>query len=187
MKSTLLAVMLAASLPAFAAMEAYTIDPRHTFPSFEVGHFGYSIQRGRFNRTSGKVGLDTAGRTGTVEVTIDTASISTGFDKLEEHLRGEDFLDVAKFPAMTFKSRKFEFDGDRVKSVEGDLTLRGISRPVTLAATAFRCAPHPMMKKEVCGAEFTTTIKRSDFGMKYALPALADDVLLRINIEAIHD
>jgi polyisoprenoid-binding protein YceI len=187
MKRTLLVLMLAASLPSFAAMETYTIDPRHTFPSFEVGHFGYSIQRGRFNRTSGRIGLDTAARTGSVEVTIDTASVSTGLDKLEEHLRGEDFLDAAKFPAMTFKSRKFDFDGDRVKSVEGDLTLRGISRPVTLAATAFRCAPHPMTKKEVCGAEFTTTLKRSEFGMKYALPALADDVLLRINIEAIHD
>ena len=190
MKHAVLPAAIAAlltALPAAAAPENYTIDSRHTFPSFEVGHLGYSFQRGRFNKTTGKIAVDTAARTGSAEVVIDTTSVSTGLDKLEEHLRAEDFLEVSKYPTMTFKSSSFTFDGDKVKSVAGDLTLRGVTRPVTLNATHFFCGPHPMNKKPMCGGEFVTNIKRSDFGMKYALPALADDVLLRINVEAVRD
>lgn len=175
------------ALPAAAELESYTIDPNHTFPAFEIGHFGYSFQRGRFNKTSGKITLDAAAKKGTVEVAIDTATVSTGHEKLEQHLRSEEFFNSAKYPQMTFKSGNFAFEGDKVASASGDLTILGVTNPVTFKVDYFFCAPHPMTKKKVCGADLTTTIKRSDFGMKAYLPALADDVLLRVNVESIKD
>jgi len=178
---------LATALPALAAPESYTIDPRHTFPTYEVGHLGYSFQRGRFNKTSGRITLDTAAKTGSAEVTIDAASVSSGVDKLDEHLRSEDFFNVAKNPNITFKATECTFDGAKVKTAKGDLTMNGVTRPVVLTANVFNCAPHPMTKKRQCGADFETTVKRSDFGMKYAIPALADEVKLRIGIEALKD
>ncbi|MEO5693384.1 MAG: YceI family protein [Usitatibacter sp.] len=180
-----LAVLVA--LPAMAELENFTIDPNHTFPAYEVSHFGYSIQRGRFNRTSGRITLDEAARKCGAEVTIDATSVSSGVAKLDEHLKGEDFFNTPKHPNITFISTDCVFDGARVKSVKGDLTMNGITRPVTLAATTFQCAPHPMMKKKVCGGDFETAVKRSEFGIKYALPALGDDVKLRINVEAVKD
>ena len=188
MKRNALAAALAfAALPALAEVESFTIDPRHTFPAYEIGHFGYSIQRGRFNRTQGKITVDTEARTGSVEVAIETASVSTGVDKLDEHLRKEDFFDSERFPQMTFKSTDFTFDGARVRQARGTLTINGISKPVTLEVTHFKCAIHPLLLRKVCGADMTANIKRSDFGMKYALPMLADEVLLRVNVEAIKD
>ena len=186
MRQIALALSLAA-LPAAAATESYTIDSRHTFPSFEIGHLGMSIQRGRFNRTSGKITVDTAARTGTVDVAIDVASVDTGLEKLEEHVRAEDFLWASAFPTITFKGTQMAFEGDKVKSVAGDLTMRGVTRPVTLTATMFNCGNHPMNKKPMCGGEFVATIKRSEWGMKYAIPALADEMTLRINVEALKD
>jgi polyisoprenoid-binding protein YceI len=189
MKRLALAAALVAALataPAIAA-ETYSLDVHHTFPSFELNHLGYSIQRGRFNKTSGRITLDAAAKKGSAEITIDTASIDTGFDKLEEHLRGEDFFNVAKFPTITFKGDKFTFEGDKVKSVAGNLTILGVTRPVTLTAAYFNCAEHPMAKKKACGGDFTATIKRTDFNMKYGVPAVADDVLLRIQVEALKD
>jgi polyisoprenoid-binding protein YceI len=189
MKRIALAAALAgalATLPA-AAAESFTLDTTHTFPSFELNHLGFSIQRGRFNKTSGKVTLDTAAKSGTADITIDTASIDTGYGKLEEHLRGEDFFNVAKYPTITFKSDRFAFEGDKVKSVSGNLTILGVTKPVTLTANYFNCADHPMTKKKACGGDFVTTIKRTDFGMKYGVPAVADDVTLRIQVEALKD
>jgi len=178
---------LATTLPAAAALETYTIDPRHTFPSFEVMHFGVSLQRGRFNKTAGTVKVDTEARQGSVEVTIDATSVDTGLDKLEEHVRAEDFLNASQFPTITFKGSQMAFDGDNLKSVTGELTLRGVSKPVTLNAQHFTCRAHPMNKKQMCGGEFTANIKRSDWGIKYAIPNLADEMLLRINVEAYRD
>ncbi|MEO5676523.1 MAG: YceI family protein [Usitatibacter sp.] len=180
-------VALFTALPASAELETFTVDPNHTFPAFEIGHFGFSLQRGRFNKTTGKVTLDIAAKQGSADIAIDTGSVSTGHAKLEEHLRSEDFFNSAKNPQMTFKSNNFAFEGDKVKSASGDLTINGVTRPVTLKADQFNCAPHPMLKKKACGAELTTTIKRSDFGIKTFLPAVADDVMLRINVEAIKD
>jgi polyisoprenoid-binding protein YceI len=176
-----------AILPAAAAMESYTVDPRHTFPTYEVSHLGYSMQRGRFNKTSGKITIDTAARKGTADIAMDAASVSTGVDKLDEHLRSEDFLNAAKYPQVTFKSNDFAFEGDRVKRATGDLTINGVTRPVTFTANVFQCAENPMLKKKQCGADLQATIKRSDFGMKYALPMLGDDVTLRIPVEATKD
>lgn len=176
-----------AILPATAEVETYTVDPHHTFPTYEVGHMGYSMQRGRFNKTSGKITLDTAAKKGSADIAMETASVSTGVDKLDEHLRSDDFLNAAKNPQITFKSSSFAFDGERVKSATGDLTLNGVTRPVTFTANVFQCGMHPMIKKKQCGADLQATIKRSDFGMKYGLPLLADDVTLHIPVEALKD
>jgi polyisoprenoid-binding protein YceI len=181
------AAALLAALPAAAEPESFTVDPRHTFPGYEVGHFGYSFQRGRFNRTSGKITLDAAARQGSADISIDTASVSNGVEKLEEHLRSEDFFNAARFPQMTFKSTNFTFEGDKVRKASGDLTIAGITRPVTFDVTHFNCGINAMTKRKICGADMSATIKRSEFGMKYGLPALADDVLLRVNVEAIKD
>jgi polyisoprenoid-binding protein YceI len=178
---------LLTALPCAAEMQAYTIDPQHTRPTYEVMHLGYSIQRGRFNKTSGKIMIDTAAKKGSVDVTIDAASVDSGLPKLDEHLKSEDFFNVAKNPQITFKSSNFAFDGDKVKSVSGDLTMNGITHPVTLSANMFNCAPHPMTKKPQCGGDFQATVKRSEFGMKYAIPALGDDVTLHIPVESIKD
>jgi polyisoprenoid-binding protein YceI len=178
---------LATALPCAAEMQTYTIDPQHTKPTYEVMHLGYSMQRGRFNNTSGKIVIDTAAKKGSADVTIDAASIDSGVPKLDEHLKSEDFFNVAKNPKITFRSNNFTFDGDKVKSATGDLTMNGITRPVTLTANLFQCAPHPMNKKPQCGGDFIATVKRSEFGMKYAIPALADEVTLRIPVESIKD
>lgn len=181
-----LACALAAALPA-SATETYSLDSRHTFPSFEVNHLGFSIQRGRFNRTSGKITLDPEARKGTADITIDAASVDTGLEKLEEHLRGEDFFSVAKHPAITFRSNDFAFEGDKVKSVSGELTMLGVTKPVTLTANYFNCGAHPVNKKRICGGDFVTTVRRTDFGMKYGVPMVADEVTLRIQVEAVRD
>lgn len=187
MKRLMFAAASIAALPALAEVETYNIDPQHTFPAYEIGHFGYSIQRGRFNKTQGKITLDIAAKTGSAEVAIDTASVSSGVARLDEHLRGEDFFDSAKFPQMTFKSTDFTFDGERVRQARGTLTINGIAKPVTFDLTHFKCGLNPMLMRKVCGADMTANIRRSDFGMRYALPMLADEVLLRVNVEAIKD
>ena len=183
----LAATIAAAALPALADVETYNIDPKHTFPAYEIGHLGYSIQRGRFNKTQGKITLDPAAKTGTVEVAIDTASVSTGVDKLDEHLRTPDFFNAERYPQIVFKSTDLVFDGERVKQANGTLSINGITKPVTLEVTQFKCAVNPMLMRKVCGADMSAKIKRSDFEMKYGIPMLADDVLLRINVEAIKD
>jgi polyisoprenoid-binding protein YceI len=188
-KLTVAAVALAAgliALPVWAA-DTYSIDPRHTFPTYEISHFGWSTQRGRFDKTSGKIVLDRAAKSGTVEVTIDTASIDTGVEKLNEHLSSEDFFNVAKHPTITFKASKIVFSGDSPSSVPGEITILGVTKPATLTVTRFSCGMHPMLKKEVCGADATATIKRSEFGMTKYLPALGDDVKLLLNVESIKE
>ena len=183
----LCALVAAACLPAIAEVESFTVDPRHTFPSYEIGHFGYSFQRGRFNKTTGKITLDTQAKKGSAEIAIDATSISTGVEKLEEHIRSDDFLKTQANPQITFKSSRFVFEGESLRQAIGELTMAGVTRPVTLDVTHFYCAPNPMSKRKVCGAELVAKIKRSEFGIKYGLPALADDMTLRIGVEAIKD
>ena len=178
---------IAVALPALAEPESFTIDPNHTFPTYEVNHLGYSLQRGRFNKTAGKITFDeTAGKC-SADIAIDAASISSGVEKLDTHLKSEDFLNVAKNPQITFKTTGCTVSGGKVKSVAGDLTLNGVTLPVTLGANYFNCGAHPMNKKRMCGADLETSIKRSEYGIKYALPAIGDDVRLRINVEAYKD
>jgi polyisoprenoid-binding protein YceI len=185
-KLLIAAFATALTVPALAA-DSYTIDPRHTHPTYEVNHFGWSTQRGRFDNVTGKVTLDRAAKRGTLEVSIDVASVSTGVDKLDEHLRSEDFFNVAKYPTMTFKSKQVNFNGDKPASVDGELTLLGVTKPLTLTITSFHCAPNPFAKKEACGADAVATIKRSEFGMNTLLPGLGDEVKLLINVEAFKD
>lgn len=186
MKILLAIAALSATLmaPAFAAPDTYTIDPNHTFPTFEVNHLGYSIQRGRFDKTSGTITLDLAAKTGSADITIQTGSIDMGFDEWNKHM-DEKFFHVDKFPTMTFKSSKFKFKGDKLVAVDGDLTLRGVTKPVTLTVDLFKCAPHPMLKKDACGADATTTIKRSDFGMSEFIPFVGDEIKIAFGIEAV--
>lgn len=186
-----LLVALLLPIAAAAAPETYNLDPTHTIPNFTVQHLGMSTVYGHFERTTGKVVIDRAAKTGSVEVKIPTATISTGDAKRtdgtrsrDEHLRTTDFFNVAEFPDMTFKSTKMHFDGDKVRSVDGTLTLLGVSKPVTLTATGFNCGANPMSKKDMCGGDLVATIKRSDFGMKYAVPAISDEVKLIIAVEA---
>jgi polyisoprenoid-binding protein YceI len=178
---------LLTAFPAAAEMETFSVDPLHTLPTYEISHFGYSMQRGRFNRTSGKITFDGAARKGSADIVIEAASVDSGVPKLDEHLRSADFFDVAKYPRITFKSSDFRFDGDKLKSATGQLTMRGVTRPITLNATVFQCAPNPMSKKKQCGADLVATLKRSDFGINAYLPALGDEVTLRIPVESVKD
>jgi polyisoprenoid-binding protein YceI len=174
------------SAPVWAA-DSYAIDPGHTHPSYEISHFGWSTQRGRFDHVTGTITLDRAAKTGSVDVTIDASSVSTGVGKLDEHLKSEDFFNVGKYPTVTFKANKIAFDGDVPISVPGQITILGVTKPATLTITHFTCGLHPMLKKDVCGAEATTRIQRSEFGMTKYLPALGDDVKLLINVEAFKE
>ena len=179
-------IVPAISLPAYAA-DSYTIDSRHTLPVFEVNHLGFSTQRGRFNKVSGNIVLDVPAKSGVISITIDPASIDMGLDEWDKHLRSEDFFNAEKFPAMTFKSDKLIFDGDKLIGAEGRFTLLGVTKPVKLAINGLHCAPHPVNKKPLCGADATTTIKRSEYGMMKYLPAISDDVKVMIPVEAFKD
>lgn len=188
LKHNAIALLLATSFPLSAlAAESYTADPAHTYALFSVSHFGYSTMHGRFDKSSGKITLDRAGKTGTVDIAIEAASISTGFAKRDDHLRSPDFFNAAEFPAISYKSSSIKFKGDTPVSVEGKLTLLGASKPVTLAIDAFKCGPNPMSHKEECGAAASAQIKRSDFGMTSFLPGVGDDIKLEFEIEAYKD
>ena len=183
----ILALTLATALSsvAYAAPETYVIDPAHTLPRFEYSHFGYSIQLSRFDKTAGTITLDRAKKQGSIDVTIDAKSVNTGSTLFNGHIQEAEFFDTEMFPTITYKSKKLKFDGDKVVSVEGDLTIKGISKPVTLTVNSFLCMPHPMVKKDACGATATAQVKRSDFNMSKHAPYVGDEVTLTIPVEAI--
>lgn len=166
------------------AADTYAIDPTHTFPSFALNHLGFSTFRGRFDKTSGTITLDVAKKTGSADITIDVASVSTGVAKLDEHLLKDDFFNAAKYPTITFKSKDFKFTGDKLTAVQGDLTMHGVTKPVTLTVTSFACKPHPLKKIQACGADAATTIKRSDWGISTYSPNVGEEVTLLIEVEA---
>ncbi len=186
MKKTV-AMMIAAlmSSAAYAAPETYVIEPSHSMSRFEYSHFGYSLQLSRFDTTSGRITLDRAAHKGSVDVTIDAKSVNTGSTLFNGHIQGEDFFNTEKYPTITFTSNKVKFDGDKVIEVEGDLTVKGITKPVTLTVNSFLCMPHPMLKKDACGATATAVVKRSDFNMGKYAPYVGDEVTLTIPVEAI--
>ena len=183
------ALILAATIaaPALAAPETFNVEPTHTFPRFSYNHLGYSVQLSRFDKTSGKVVFDKAAKTGSVDIVINTKSVSTGSDVFNEHIQGEDFLDTAKYPTATFKSTKVVFEGDKPARIEGNLTLKGVTKPVTLTVTSFQTMPHPMVKKDALGANAFTTVKRTDFNMGKNAPYVGDEVRIDIAIEAIKE
>ena len=186
-KQLSLATALFAALAgsAIAAPVTYNVDGSHTYPRFSYSHFGYSTQLSSFKNTSGKVVFDAEAKTGSVDITIDMKSVNTGFDDFNGHIQGEDFLDTAKFPSATFKSTKVVFEGDKPKSIDGVLTIKGVSKPVTLTVTRFLAMPHPMMKKPAIGADAFTTIKRSEFNAGKFAPYVGDEVRIDIALEAI--
>jgi len=166
------------------AQEVYVGDPTHTYAYFATGHLGISWLRGRFNRTEAQVTIDRAANTGTIEVEIATASIDTGHEGRDKHLRSPDYLDVEQHPKMTYKSQRLHFDGDVLVGADGELTLMGVTKPVSLKVSSFRCRTHPRTKREMCGAEAETAIKRSEFGIKRGARGSGDDVKITIQIEA---
>ena len=180
-----LVLAAAFSLPAFAAPETYVIDGTHTFPRFSYNHFGLSTQLSRFDNTTGTITLDLERGTGSVDIVIDTTSVSTGYDTFDEHIQGEDFLDTARYPTATFRSTNVRFDGDTPVAVEGELTLKGVTRPVTLELKSFTAMPHPMLQRDAIGANARATVKRSDFNAGKFAPHVGDEVTIDISVEAI--
>jgi polyisoprenoid-binding protein YceI len=176
-------VLAAAAAPAQTA--TYAIDPTHTFVTWEALHFGTSTSRGRFDRKEGTVQFDRAGRSGKIDITIDMASISTGVAPFDGHLKSKDFFDVATHPTARFVAERLNFDGAKVSEVTGSLTLLGKTLPVTLKASRFNCYDNPMLKREVCGGDFETTLQRSQWGITYGLPGIPDNVRLTVQVEAV--
>ncbi|WP_428311740.1 YceI family protein [Hydrocarboniphaga sp.] len=171
---------------ASAAPATYKMDPEHTFPSFEADHMGVSLWRGKFDKTSGTMTLDREAKTGSVDVTVDLSSVDFGHQKMNEHARSEDFFDVAKFPQATYKGKLSDFVDGKPTRVVGDLNLHGVTRPVTLNIDLFNCIPHPMLKRELCGADATGTFKRDEFGLTAGKDyGFKMDVVLRIQMESI--
>lgn len=189
MKKTILAAAAAAALLssiAHAENATYAFDPSHTYVTFEIGHFGTSTNRGRFDKKEGTVQLDRAAKTGKVEATIDVTSVNTGFDAFNKHLQSADLFDAAQFPTIKFVGDKFSFNGDKVSQIAGSLTLHGKTQPVTLKANNFNCYQSPMIKREVCGGDFETTIDRTQFGMNFGIDwGFPKEVRLVIQVEAI--
>jgi polyisoprenoid-binding protein YceI len=186
---TALLTALAAAGAAHAAPASYTIDPAHTYPSFEADHFGgLSTWRGKFNSTTGKVTLDKAAGTGSVDITVDTASIDFGLDKMNEAARGNELFDVTKYPKATYHGKLTGFVNGAPTKVTGELTLHGVTRPLDLTLNSFKCMPHPMYKRELCGADAVASFKRDEFGMDSGKGyGFKMDVLLRIQVEALID
>lgn len=186
-KPLALAIATLLSSTALAAPETYVIDGTHTMPRFEYNHFGYSTQLSKFDKTTGTITIDRAAKTGAVDVVIDAKSVNTGYSLFNEHIQGEDFFDTAKYPTIMFKSKSMKFDGDKLASVDGELTVKGITRPVTLTITSFQCMPHPIRKKDACGANATAKIKRSEFNAGKHAPYVSDEVILTIPVEAVKE
>ncbi|MEY2844018.1 MAG: hypothetical protein RI920_2055 [Pseudomonadota bacterium] len=170
---------------AFAAPETFGVEPNHTYANFSYTHMGLSTQISKFSKTSGTVTYDKAAKTGAVDVSIDMTSVDTGSTLFNGHIQGADFLDTATFPTATFKSTKVVFAGDKPATIEGNLTIKGITKPVTLTVTHFVNMAHPMAKKDAIGANATTVIKRTEFNAGKYAPAVGDDVTLTISLEAI--
>ena len=189
MKSALTASTVLALLAgtAMAAPVTYKVDPAHTYPSFEADHMGgLSVWRGKFDSSSGTIVLDKDKSTGSVDITVDTTSIDFGHAKLNEHAKTPDMFDAAKFPTATYKGTLASFKDGAPTEVKGELTLHGVTKPVTLKINKFTCKPNPMTKKEVCGADASTTINRGDFGIKYGDNfGFNLDTKLAIQIEAV--
>ena len=189
MRISFIALVAAATLAtgmAQAESATYAIDPTHTFVTFEINHFGASVNRGRFDKKEGTVQFDRAGKTGKVEISFDATSINSGTPAFDKHLQSADLFNAAQHPKITFVSDKFSFNGDKVSEVSGQLTLLGKTGPVTLKANQFACYQSPMLKREVCGGDFEATIDRTQWGMNYGVDwGFAKNVRLVVQVEAV--
>ncbi|WP_053844915.1 YceI family protein [Paracidovorax avenae] len=189
MRKSLFALAAAAALVAGAAQAetaTYTVDPTHTFATFEISHFGASVNRGRFDKKEGTIELDKAAKTGKVDITFQINSINTGTPPFDKHLQSPDIFDAAKYPTARFVGDKFTFDGDKLVSVAGNLTLKGQTHPATFKANQFACYQSPMLKREVCGGDFETTIDRTLFGLDYGVQyGFPKNVRIVAQVEAV--
>ena len=187
-KIALAIVAMAASGTALAAPVHYTIDPNHTYPSFEAPHIqGISIWRGKITKSAGTVVLDREAKTGTVDITMQANSFDFGMAKLDEHVESDEMFDAKKYPTMTYKGT-IKFNGDAPAEVDGDLTMHGVTKPVVLKINSFKCIMHPMLKKEVCGADASAEINRADFGIDYGVQFTGSPMVkLAIQVEALKD
>jgi polyisoprenoid-binding protein YceI len=185
----IIALLATAAASTAIAADTYTIEPNHTYPSFEADHFGgLSVWRGKFTKSSGTIKLDRAAKTGSIDIAIDTNSIDFGHAKLNEHVMSAEMFDVEKYPKAVYKSSSIQFKGDKPAVVNGELTLHGVTKPVKLVIDSFKCMPHPMFKREVCGANAVATINRSDFGISYGVQmGFNPEVKLAIQVEALKD
>jgi polyisoprenoid-binding protein YceI len=191
-----LAALVLATVPfaANAAPESFTIDPLHSSVLFAIDHLGLSTIHGRFDKFAGKFSIDRAAKKGEVELAIDTASVDTNDNdkgsrqrSRDEHLRSADFFNAAEFPKMTYKSTNVVFTGDNPTSVEGNLTLLGVTKPVSLKLDRFKCNPATATAKERCGGDGTGKVKRSEFGMSRGIPGIGDELVLTVSFEANKD
>ncbi len=186
MQRNTLFALLALSISAASQAQSYKIDPAHTYPSFEADHKGISVWRGKFTKTEGTVSLDRSAKTGSMNITIDATSIDFGHEKMSTHAKGKDMFNAAQFPSITYVGKSMRFNGEQPVSVEGELTLLGVTKPVTLTINKFKCIQDAMSKKEICGADASAEFKRSDFGLNFALNwGFSPDVKLAIQVEAM--
>ncbi len=182
-----LTLIAAALLSAGAAQAAdYSVDPTHTFATFEISHFGASVNRARFDKKEGTVQFDRAAKTGKVDISLDMTSVNSGTAAFDKHLQSADIFNVAQFPKARFVSDKFVFDGDKVTEVQGQLTLLGKTQPVNFKANQFNCYQSPMLKREVCGGDFEATIDRAAFGVNYGIDwGFPKNVRIVLQVEAV--
>src|SRR5262245_59925586 len=181
--ASLLSLTLASG--ALAEPVTYVFEPTHTNVTWEVVHFGTSTLRGRFEKVEGQAVLDRQQRKGSVTAQIDTRTINTTVPVFTAMLKKKDFFDIEQYPAAFFVAERMDFDGDKVKSVRGEFTVKGASQPLTLTATRFNCYTNPLFQREVCGGEFEARLLRSGFGISHSLPFVADEVVLKLQVEAI--
>ncbi|MBK3733781.1 polyisoprenoid-binding protein [Azospirillum brasilense] len=181
-----LSALVALPLTAQAAPVAYKLDPAHTAVVFIVDHLGFAKAMGRFNTVAGELSFDKdAADKSSLSVTIDTTSVDTNHAKRDEHLKSPDFFNAKEFPKMTFKSTKIEKTGDKTGKLHGDLTLLGVTKPVVLDVSFNKDGVSPASKMDTVGFSARGTIKRSDFGMKYGVPNIGDDIQIIIESEAV--
>lgn len=180
---------LSAAGAVHAAAATYVIDPAHTYPSFEADHMGgLSTWRGKFDHSSGKVTLDKAAGNGSVDITVDVASVDFGLDALNDAARGNELFDVGKYPTATYRGQLGGFVNGAPTRVDGSLTLHGVTRPLQLTIKSFKCMQHPMVKRELCGADAYATFKRDEFGLDSGKSyGFNMEVVLRIQVEALID
>lgn len=169
--------------PAFAA-DNYTIDSLHSIPVFEFRHLGVTTQSGRFDKVSGMVTLDFANKKGSVEFVVETASLNMGFGTETRESPGYLLFRVDEFPTISFKSDRLVFEGDKIVAAEGRFTLLGVTKPLRIAVSRFRCAPHPLTKKQICAGEIAAHIMRSEYGMMEYIPEISDEIRISVPIEA---
>lgn len=184
-RAIILSALLALSAGG-ASAQTYNVEPGHTYPSFEADHMGLSFWRGKFTKSAGKIVLDRGSKTGgSIDITIDASTVDFGHAKMNEKARGEEIFNVAKYPAITYKSTALKYDGDKLVSVDGEMTMLGITKPMPLTISHFKCIIHPMLKREVCGADAHGRFDRSDYGMNIGLPRFSPEIKLAIQVEAI--